>query len=146
MVGLGILIVLVFLFWALGPLMRRWVGPWIQRWAMHRQEDMIRRMMGMPTRKEEKKARKQAGKNRKERGASRFRQAAAGSRRGYSASRRSSFSTVHLLQFVAEDVEFTEIKEYSRTEEIGGGEAKKGAEYREETQVEDAVYTEIKSR
>lgn len=137
-IAFGIVCVLLFLMVAVGPLLMRWFRPLLQRWAMGKMEDQMRRMAGMPTRREEKKARRRAGRDRK--AAERFRSAAAGAR-AYGASRRRRRSTVGLLRYVAEDVEFTEIKEYS-SDPVAP--ERKAPAYREEEQIEDAEYTEIK--
>lgn len=137
----GIILVVIFLLIVMRPVLQRWFGPWIQRWMMGKMEDRMRRMMGMPTRKEEKKARKQAGR-RQTGGAERFRQAAQGRRAG---SRRSEGpSGVDMLQGVAEDVEYTEIKTYSEDLEIGISKEGKEVSYKLEHQIEDAEIIEIR--
>ena len=87
----------------------------------------------MPTRKEEKKAAKRAKKQ----------QAAAAE--NY---RRRPHSTIKLLRIVAEDVEFTEIKDFSPEIEIGGKEKESNRKKRvkEEFQIEDADFVEIKQK
>lgn len=132
----GAIVVIVFLLIALGPILRRWIGPLLQRWMLGKMEDNMRRMAGMPTRKEEKRARRQA-QRRQSRGAAAFRNAAGNSRRR--GSYRAGANAMDYLQVYAEDVEFTEIKEFShesKTSEI---------RYKVEQQVEDVEFTETKS-
>lgn len=142
----GIICVILFLLFALGPLLRRWVGPMIQRWMLGKMEDRMRRMAGMPTRSEEKKARKEAARRKKE-GASRFRNAAAGYRTQDGWTRRESVG--EMMNGVAEDVEFTEIKSYSSEEEITENRNRRDGssiseKIRVEEQVEDVEFVEIK--
>ena len=133
----GVLIVIAFLFAVLGPVLRRWFAPMLQRWAMGRMEDTMRRMAGMPTRKEEKKARRKSGQRRdgNREASSRFRNA-----RRQPPRRR---STIGMLRYVAEDVEFTEIKEFDDGSVITHTTK---VTYREEEQVEDAEFTELTSK
>lgn len=95
-----LLIILIVIF-ALGPLFRRYLAPLFQRWMMGKMEDRFRRMAGMPTRKEERKARK--------RGAS----ARSGAAREWeeAVKRREKEKAVDFMRSYAEDVEFEEIKE-----------------------------------
>lgn len=116
----------------LGPVLRRWLMPMLQRWMLRKMEDNVRRMTGMPTRKEEKKARKKARKENKRRAtASDFRRTA------YKASRGPG----GMMQYVAEDVEFTEIKEVDKD---GNYTEKTSITYTMERQVTDADFIEIK--
>lgn len=103
---LGTLFIIFVLLFVLGPVISRWLSPLLQRWMMGKMEDRVRRMAGMPTRKEERKARKKKG-------ASRGRKAAdpwESYRTGGQPRRRSS---VEIMQSYAEDVEYVEIKNYS---------------------------------
>lgn len=140
----GVILVIIFLLIVLGPVLRRFLGPMIQRWMLGKMEDNMRRMAGMPTRKEEKQARKRAAKREKS-GAAGFRNAAYGSR---SAGRHSSArpNGVDMLRSYAEDVEFVEIKSYSREVEIGAGRDRDSRRSRTvvEEQIEDAEFVEIK--
>lgn len=137
----GIFLVIAFLLIVMAPLLRRIFAPMIQRWVMGKVEDRVRRMAGMPTRKEEKEAQKRARK-RERKGAEGFRRAAGRSREAV----RRPRSTVGLLSGLAEDVEFTEIREFSRHIEIGEEKGGKNPKIVVEEQIEDAVYTEIKTR
>lgn len=143
----GIIIVIVFLLVVLGPVLRRWLGPVLQRWVMGKMEDNMRRMAGMPTRKEERKARKEERKHARQeaggrRSAEEFIRRATGARRG-DRRRGATRSTIGLLRAVAEDVEYTEIKEFGESHTIGHAEQIK---YKEESQVEDADFEEIRER
>ena len=140
----GVILVIIFLFIVMGPMLQRMFGPMLQRWMMGKMEDRFRRMAGMPTRKEEKKARKQA-ERRQRQGAERFRRAAGGRRASAASAARGRSSSVEMLQAFAEDVEFTEIKEYSAEVKIGKDSASATETYTVEEQVEDAEYVEVKT-
>lgn len=143
-VAFGILLVIIFLLIVLRPVLTRWFAPMIQRWALGKMEDRMRRMAGMPTRKEEKRAQKQARK-RQQGGAERFRRAAQGSRaRRQGEHYGNRPNGTDLLQVVAEDVEFVEIKEFGTETEIGGPNKAESSGVRQESQVEDAEFTELK--
>lgn len=134
----GILLVIIFLLIVAGPMLRRWFGPMLQRWMLGKFEDRMRRMAGMPTRKEEKRARKKDSR-RRHGGAERFRQAAWGSRT------RTHESAVDMLRAYAEDVEFTEVKSYSSNVEIAEDPSTHTTSIRVEEQVEDVEFVEFKS-
>lgn len=138
----GIILVIVFLLMVLGPVLGRLLGPVFQRWALGKMEDNMRRMAGMPTRKEERKAAKRAAKRQKK-GADGFRRAAYGSRSHAGAPGPSPAS---LLRDYAEDVEFTEIREFSDEIKIGVSDTRKGTKYKIEEQIEDVEFTEIKNK
>ena len=135
----GVILVILFLIIVMRPVLQRWFGPMFQRWAMGKMEDSMRRMAGMPTRKEERKARKRAGK-REKRGAENFRRAAAGKRKGGTPGRAS----VSPLQSYAEDVEFTEIRSFSQDVKIGVAEEDGKEKIIVEEQIEDVEFIEIK--
>lgn len=137
-VAFGIICVILFLLLVLWPVLRRWIAPFVQRWMMGRMEDQFRRMAGMPTRKEEKKARRQ-----REDAARRFRQAAEEARGKGRARRRAVRSTVYMLRSLAEDVEFVEIREFGP--DAGAGAQVKVA-YKVEEQIEDVEFKEIKEK
>lgn len=137
----GILLVILFLLIVMRPMLQRWVGPMLHRWAMGKWEDNMRRMAGMPTRKEERKARKRARKREKS-GAEAFRRAAGGSR---TSSRSAGYTGADTLQAYAEDVEFTEVKAFSREVKIGVTESGGKEKIIVEEQIEDAEYIEIKN-
>lgn len=133
----GIILVIIFLLIVMGPFLQRVLGPWLQRWMMGKFEDRMRRMAGMPTRKEERKANRRARTREKE-GAERFRQAAGGSRKRAS-------SAADALREYAEDVEYVEVKSYSQEVEINQDPETGRTTVVMEEQVEDAVFEEIKS-
>lgn len=135
----GVILVILFLIIVMRPALQRWLGPMFQRWAMGKMEDNMRRMAGMPTRKEERKARKRARKREKS-GAESFRRAAGAGRRA-SAPRNAEIN----LQEYAEDVEFTEVKTFSQEIEIGVSEEGGKQKIVVEEQIEDAEYVEIKT-
>ena len=134
----GIVLVIIFLLIVGWPLLQKWVGPSLNRWIMGKMEDRMRRMFGMPTRKEEKKARKRDARRRKG-GAERFRKAAA-------ESRHKSGRASDLLQSYAEDVEFVEVKSYSQSVEIAEDKDTGETIIKVEEQVEDAIYEEIRTK
>lgn len=113
--------------------------PWISRWLRglmaRRTEDFLRRMAGMPTRKEEERARKRREKEKARRGAD-------------SSARRNSpdagREVVNEMKEYAEDVEFTEVKQYSSEEIITKDETSGQTRIYKESQVSDAEYIEIK--
>ena len=135
----GILLVIVFLLIVMRPALQRWFGPMLQRWAIGKMEDNMRRMAGMPTRKEERKARKRAAK-REQSGAENFRRAATGSRQRAARGQAVGSS----LQEYAEDVEFTEVKAFSQEVKIGVSETDGKEKIVVEEQVEDVEFVEIK--
>lgn len=119
---LGIfLIILLLLFW-LWPYIIRW----IQRQMALRAEKIMRRMAGMPPppgSREEKKTRRNS---RRERHTS------------------NNPAPITEMRAVAEDAEYTEIKEYSEETIIDGeGRRRERRVYREE-QVSDAEYVMVK--
>lgn len=137
----GIILVVLFLLIVMRPVLQRWFGPMLQRWAIGKMEDRMRRMAGMPTRKEERKARRQARK-REQQGAENFRRAAGGRRAGRQQGRSAVGST---LQSYAEDVEFTEIKAHSHEINIGVSEKDGTERIVVEEQIEDVEFTEIRN-
>ena len=135
----GILLIIFLVIVLFRPWLNRWLGPALQRWAMHRMEDQMRRMAGMPSRKEEKKRRKAA---RKENGASGRRTAAGGTRMNTTSGRHEPI----IPPDYPEDVEFVEIKSYSEetvvtTETSSDG---KTTRIKVESQIEDAEFEEIR--
>lgn len=121
-----IIIIVICLFW---PVIVRWLQGFMAR----RAEDMVRRMAGMPSRKEEKRRRKE--QTRRERHNDCDSSSAADPAEG-----------VRAMKEYAEDVAFTEIREFSSDEVIAEeGNGKNRRIYRED-QVSDAEYVEIKTR
>ncbi len=125
-----IIVLLIVIFWP-------WISRWLQRMALNRMDDYMRRATGRPTRKEERR-RQRAG----ERsgfggfGSSRKKEAEKESHR------RAVCHPARLMQLVAVDIEFVEIKSYSSTIEV----TQTSASYTVvlEEQISDAEYTEIK--
>lgn len=136
--AVGIILIVILALILLWPLLNRWLGPLLQRWIAGKMEDRFRRMMGMPTRKEERKAAKQWKKQQQKDGA----QASAYGGTAYGPASRGRSRRPIIPKEYAEDVEFVEIKEYSSDVEIGIKED--GTTFIKEEQVEDAEYIEIK--
>lgn len=139
----GIILILIFLIIVMRPLLEKLLVRTIHRWVMGKMEDNMRRMAGMPTRKEEKMAQKRA-RRREKGGATRFRRAAEGSRNA--SRRRRPRSTVALLKGFAEDVEFIEIKDYSADTPIGAEASRSKQEVVVEEQIVDVEFIEIKQK
>lgn len=124
---MGIFLIIVLLIVLLWP----WIMKWLQRLMAHRAEDMLRKMAGQPTRKEERRQKRRNARNESSTPPPYKR-------------RQPEKSASEILNDVAEDVEFTEIHDYSEdTIDIGSGPNKNRRIYRE-SQVEDASYTEVK--
>lgn len=98
-----------------------------------RTEDMIRRMMGMPTRKEEKRRRKEQDRRRKTSG-----------RNGYGPTRHPQNHPAEMMKSVAVDVEYTEIKEFNSTTIVE--DQNDNTKIITEEQITDVEFTEIKSK
>ncbi len=105
------------------------ISQWFRTFMAHRTEDAIRKMMGMPTRKEERKARRNAEKN-----------AGRSYAAGHSGRERENDDSPLIPKEYAEDVEFYEIRDYSATETIIKDE--RGHTVYHESQVEEAVVIE----
>ena len=127
--GLGILILIVVFFWLIWPAISRW----LKRKAMERAEDYMRKSMGMPPRDKSKK-RKQSND---------FQQ----QNSSYNRQRRNPFGPDKyndeplIPKEYAEDVEFTETKDFSSSETANH--SKKTESYHE-SQISDVEWTEIK--
>lgn len=131
--GFAIFLIILLVIWLCWPAISRW----LQRMMLRRTEDIIRRMTGMPPRKEEERSRRN---RQKESGPD------ARARRGRGDSRQSGHmdeSAHQAMRSYAEDVEFTEVREFSQTT-ISENETS-GEGYRYESQVSDAEFTEIKT-
>lgn len=126
-----IILILLFLVW---PLIKGPVTRWFRTFMAHRTEDMMRRMMGMPSRKEERRRRK---KEEKERRKSNF---SAGGPHG---ARRHRVNPAAMMREVAVDVEYTEIKEFESRTSID--ETEGTTKIICEEQISDAEFIEIKS-
>ena len=110
--GFFIIILLILLL----PLIFPYIGRMVKGYFMGKMEDNMRRMMGMPSRAEEKKARKREEREQRN---DRRRQESEGSRRYGFRNRGRNHNVGHpsedlrMMQVYAEDVEFVEIREYS---------------------------------
>lgn len=103
-----------------------------------RAEDMVRRMAGMPTRKEEQRRRKQ---NEKE---NRRNQTTRNGNRNHRSYYKRGEDGVKSMKEYAEDVEYTEIKEYSESTILKQDETGHSHIYNE-SQVSDVEFIETKS-
>lgn len=116
------------------------ITKWLRGFAARRMEDTLRKMMGMPSRKEERRARSQSatGDSRQQ------------SRRSRKGSSRSESFHRHegepiIPREYAEDVEFTETIDYSESTILEGKADGTRREWHE-SQVSDAQYVEIKEK
>lgn len=135
-----IILVVICLCW---PWISRLLSRWFSGFMARRAEDMMRRMMGMPSRKEERRANRAAGQSRDSSGASERRESnrrASGGRYH----RKPRTDAAALLKSVAVDVEYTEIKEFESTT-IVEDDGKTRRVYNEE-QVSDVEFMEIRER
>ena len=129
--GLGILILIVVFFWLVWPAISRW----LKRKAMQRAEDYMRASMGMPPRDKKKNKYNKEQKN-------------SSDNFYYQRQRRNpfgndSYSNQSIIpKEYAEDVEFTETKEFSNSEEQKS--SSRNINTYHESQISDAEWTEIK--
>lgn len=98
-----------------------------------RAEDMVRRMTGMPSRKEEQKRQRQQEKQRRRQ-----------ERRQRPSADNDTYG-IRSMQEYAVDVEYTETKEYSESDILEEDGRQEHREYHE-SQVSDVEYVEIKDR
>lgn len=120
-----IILVAIFLLWP-------WIVKWLRGYMARRAEDMMRRMAGMPPRKEEERRRREQNRERRS------------ERKRREAERRAEEGLRSMREY-AEDVEFTEVREFSESTIIDQEESGKRRVY-SESQVSDAEYTEIRER
>lgn len=136
--GIIILLILIVVLPLLWPRISPYISRWIQQFMARRAEDMMRRMAGMPSRKEEKRRARE-----RERQEQRQEQRYDGRRRNAAATQDLHRS----MQAYAEDVEFVEIKEFRET--VISEETADSRNGRRrvvtESQVTDAEYTIIKN-
>ena len=135
-VAFGVIFVIFFLMLVLGPILRRWLAPMFQKWMLGKMEDNMRRMAGMPTRKEERKRRKREGRKKRS-VADAWKETFSSHKRTHA---RDRHETVVLMQRFAEDVEFTEIKEFGDSDATVSESVK--VRYTVEEQIEDAKIIE----
>lgn len=143
--GLAIFLLIVLILWLSGPK----ISAWLKAYAMGKMEDRMRRMMGMPTRAEEKKAREaynrangfsETGERQKKERRSwkdRFREQSERGRGGDPA------ADLRMMREYAEDVEFTEIREYSESMVLEQDKMGKQTKINIESQVSDAEYVVV---
>ncbi len=110
------------------------ITRWLQRFMARRAEDMVRKMAGMPTRKEEEERRRKRQES--------ARQQQQRRQHDYSGT---SEDIVRRMQAYAEDVDFVETKDYSGTG-MSEDDGKRNKRIYCESQVSDAEYTEIKNK
>lgn len=126
MLGLIIIILLIFGI----PYIWRWLRPYFLRWMQRRAENYFRKAMGVPPRDKSRSDREN------------YRQSTNSSSgyRRYSRQRQANNGPVIPKEY-AEDVEFTEVRSYSKEHTIADGET---VAYKRESQVSDAEIIEIK--
>lgn len=113
--GFFIAIIIILLL----PFIIRFVGRAIKSYAMGKMEDNMRRMMGMPSRAEEKKARKAAERRDGWDGSKSGEQPRESTHRYGFRSRGRNHNVgnpaedLRMMRLYAEDVEYVEIREYS---------------------------------
>ena len=130
--GLGILILIVVFFWLIWPVISRW----LKRKAMERAEDYMRSTMGMPPRDRKKNKNNQYQDQNSDRSYYSGR-----TRRNPFGPDRYTNEPIIPKEY-AEDVEFTETKDFSATEYEHRTDKK--IENYHESQISDAEWTEIK--
>ncbi|MBD5189544.1 MAG: hypothetical protein HDS95_04625 [Bacteroidales bacterium] len=129
------------------PLIFPYIGRLIKRYAMGKMEDNMRRMMGMPTRAEEKKARK--AQAREERDTARQEDRGANHRYGFRSRGRNHnvgnpAEDIRMMRLYAEDVEYIEIREYSADIRFEQDSDSGRMKIKMEEQVSDAEFVIIK--
>lgn len=123
-----VLIILIVL-----ALLWPWILKWLRGFMARRAEDMLRKMTGQPTRRQERKMKRE-------------RQRADNTQSSHRQRRRHPAThPADELRKVAVDVEYTESVDYSETSVIDNGKTSSRREYHEQ-QVEDVKFTEIKDK
>lgn len=112
--GFFIAIIIILLL----PLIIPYIGRMVKNYAMGKMEDKMRRMMGMPTRAEEKKARKAAERREGWDAPKQETPRDSGHRYGFRSRGRNHnvgnpAEDLRMMRLYAEDVEYVEIREYS---------------------------------
>lgn len=136
---MGVFLIILLLLLILWPWISPYVTRWIRMFMARRAEDMMRRMMGMPSRKEERRRARAASASAGNQGG-----ASSGTDRRARRHRSPRQDAASMLRSVAEDVEFTEIREFGPAP-IAGADETPRHKYNEE-QVSDVEFTEIKDR
>ena len=134
---MGLFLIILLVIWLAIVIFRKPLGRWFAGMRSRIMEDLVRRMMGMPSRKEEKRRARQAS-NESTRG-SRSRNGGNRRRGG-----RRSPDAAEMMHSVAVDVEYTEIKEFDST--VIAEESSEGTRTVTEEQVSDVEFTEIKTK
>lgn len=130
MSGLAIILLIVIFFWLIWPPISRY----LKRKAMERAEDYVRSSMGMPPR----------DKNRNKRSGSTTQGAYYRQRREEGNYHHKNSDHPIIPPDYAEDVEFTEIKEFHQKEIHTGSNPKDKETIYHESQISDVEFTEIK--
>lgn len=129
------------------PLVIPYIGRMVKNYAMGKMEDRMRRMMGMPTRAEERKARKAQGFERHDFSAE---ERKSNGRRNPFRSRGRNHNVgnpaedIRMMKRYAEDVEFVEIKEYSADIRFEQDPETGNVKIKAEEQMTDAEFVVIK--
>lgn len=138
---MGAFLIILIVVWLLFIIFRPAITRWTQQFMARRAEDMMRRMMGMPSRKEEQRRKRQASRGSESQADGRQPRGGAGrSSRRYHRSPR--YDAADLMRSVAEDVEYTEIREFESTTIVD--ESDGNTRVIDEEQVADVEYTEIR--
>lgn len=137
-----ILIIVAIVFW---PRISLFLRKQASRFMARRAEDMMRRMMGMPSRREEERRKKEQAAAKSKDSASGRRGHAGGARRKSAARGARPYAKgriAAMLQAVAVDIDFTEIREFSSSTVIADDGDR--VSFRYEEQISDVKFTEIK--
>ena len=132
---MGIFLIFLIILVLLWP----YIVRLLRRYMAGKAEDMMRRMAGMPSRKEE---RRRARRGTDASSGSRGNGFHTGSRRH----RAPSQDVAAIMKDVAEDVEFTEIREFESESILEESDARRSRRIYREEQVSDAEYTEIHAK
>lgn len=136
--ALAIILIILLALWVVFPALMRILRPVIQRWAMRRMENYIRRAAGVPPSGSDSRSRSRSRESRgRERREDSFRSRTHG--------REESASGKIIPPEYAEDVEFTETKIYS-SDSFGLSGDDGDVDVKIEDQVSDAEWTEIRTR
>lgn len=128
-----IIIILILIWMIFGARIRAWIGRQMSNFIANRTEDYIRRATGMPPREKKRKSHK-------------TRESQGNDSRQQTSRRRSNYSghSPIIPPEYAEDVEFTEIREFSQTDIEARFNDGSKVEYHE-SQVSDVEWVEIRS-
>ncbi|MDE6754421.1 MAG: hypothetical protein K2J82_07400 [Muribaculaceae bacterium] len=140
-----ILIILILVWLIFGSRISAWLKRKFNQYLTNKTEDFIRNATGMPPRPGSR-ADKRSRKNKSSRSQSSESSSSSGSHSGYRAGYGygySSYDTHIIPPEYAEDVEFTEIKEFSQTDIEARFSDGQRVEYHE-SQVSDVEWVEIK--